>query len=304
MMKFKAVYSLPLVGSHHEISNSKDGWPKSWIDAGNGPTRQMRWLGNREYKKAKVSHVTFGTNPVSLSKHVEVSSLVILEKENTYSLLVVFVNHSGDFENLKQFTHPGIKSTQDVFQEKFSLQIDASEIVRATCVYEAIGPEIEPEDGALMLRPIENEFFFNITYGLLVAALGAERQILESATQTTFNPGVLAHRARRALGLLENWLSVPSSDSTHLIEQAEQLRRSIRLDERKVQVQRSLSHQVRAVNFGVAAFAASSTIGASSLPAFITINEKPTLDSLAGVTVVLLSSIAVGFITWIVTRRA
>jgi hypothetical protein len=28
------------------------------------------------------------------------------------------------------------------------------------------------------------------------------------------------------------------------------------------------------------------------------------LDSLAGVTVVLLSSIAVGFITWIVTRRA
>jgi hypothetical protein len=303
-MEFKAVFSLPLIGSHHEIANSKDGWPASWVDAGYGPVRQLRWLGNREYRKTKVTHVLFGTSPVPLSQHVEVSSLVILQKENTYSLLVVFVNHSGSFANLKQFTHPGIKSTQDVFERHFSLRLDASEIVRATCFYEAIGPETQPEDGALRVGQSENEFFFNITYGLLVAAIGAERQILEKATQTTFNPGLLANRARRALGLLENWLSVPSSDSTHLIEQAEQLRKSIRLDERKNQVQRSLSHQVRAVNFGVAAFAASSTIGASSLSAFIVIDEKPTLVSLAGVALVLLLALAVGLISWMVTRRA
>ena len=250
----KAIFSFPVKEIEWTKLRYEEGWPESWSNQGFGPIKQVLWLGNKRYSRAKVRTLMLPTNPVILATGVQVTRVVLVSNSKNLRFAVVFVDYEVPFHKLAKFLKIGNQANQEIFQNKLGVTLDTSTFVNATCILNDNSSEPRAIDGLLYGQRGKSDFYFEVAYGLGVAAITAERINLEHATIATFKPGIFAARARKALALTENWLGIPTSDSTQILQEFELLRESLRLSQRMNQVRRSLTHQTNYVNklFGYA----------------------------------------------------
>lgn len=222
--------------------------------------RQVAFFGNRKFSKAEVFHFQLEQeglrfNPSSVLHKAEVVRL----NSKINVLVVVFdVKNIDDALNLRRL---GQAINKIAYESTLNVQLDGEVSVYGLGIIETKTASPSAKDGLLAISASRNEFVFDTLYIQTIGALAVERELLESATEAVRHPGILNLRARRHLGNLKHWLSLPSSDSSRLFEEIELLRESIRIDERKDQVIRSLEHHSRRLNISGTTFVAA--IGSS-----------------------------------------
>jgi hypothetical protein len=176
-------------------------------------------------------------------------------------------------EAFKKSVKFGNQSAKGPFESKLGISFDSRSFVNATCVLDDSSTETMAIDGTLIGPRLSTDFYFEVAYGLGVAGVTAERIQLEHATAATFKPGFFAMRARKSLAHIENWLSIPTSDSTRIFQDFASLRESLQLNQRMDQVRRSLAHQTHKINKLIGYFLSLLTLSAS-LAALATVVSK------------------------------
>lgn len=244
----KAVIGLPISKLDEERYGFTQGWPASWTQHGFGPIKQVRWLGNGRYSKSEVRTYILPREGVNLALGIQTLNLVHVCDSDNFNFIIAFLDCDSSEVNLGNLLKVGSQANARLFSEKFGITLDGSAFVNGTCIINDGSELPSANNGSLHSTFKATDFFFDVSYGLGAAALTAERLLLEKATEASFRPGVLASKARRALTLTENWLSVPASDSTHILQELNLLRESLQLDQRMSQVRRSLKHQTTKVN--------------------------------------------------------
>lgn len=281
------------------------GWPASWVENGSGIIRQLRWLGNRNFSLASVDHLDFMPIPFKISKSATVKKIIRVRRNGAFHYALFFLEMSDGANEFDRLRRPGVEGTRKLFESIVGYEIDYSELVFATSVIE-LGKGTKAasaKDGLLVIPAGYGDYYFEITYGLLMSAIAAERQLLELASQASFNPGVFGIRARKANGLIDDWFTTPSSDSTRILNEFRLLRDSLSLDTRHKEVKNALSRHVRAWNLAAASFVA--TIGVTSpiLGIFFDVTNKvPIAGFWVAMTVLAISSL-VSLIVWGITRK-
>jgi len=244
----KAILGLPISSVPDWNYGFSDGWPTSWLDHGFGPIKQVKWLGNHRYSKARVRTFMLGDSPVKINPLISVSNIVWVEDRGNFNFVIVCLEFEATEDIAKHLIKPGNSATKKLFLDSFGIKLDDSLIVNGTCVFNVGARISSARDATLQTSTSASDFFFEVAYGLGIAAITAERLLLEMATDASFRPGPLSSKARKALSLTENWISVPASDSSVILKELQLLRDCLHLDQRMSQVRRSLKHQTSKVN--------------------------------------------------------
>lgn len=299
------VLALPLLQSEKLYSREfeiESGWPPAWYSFGTGLTRQVAFLGNKTYSSAKVNHLTLENSGLKLSSGITIHQVIQISKRNVFNELVLVGEVSpSSISKLDDLRRLGLKATQDQILKEFQVRVDFSNTVFATA---AIAFEKSPEvptDGLLQTY-MRRDFAFDVLYSLAIAAIGAERIILEIATKSVFQQDPFALDARKQISRLTDWHSIPSSDSTHLLREIHELRNSLSLDARTAQVLRTLGNKAKAVDFSLAALIGSLGVSATFVTAFTDITSRisGTWSVALGVSLLFASSVAL--ITFLTVR--
>jgi hypothetical protein len=234
--------------------NLSDGWPETWADSGKGLTRQLSKLGNQSFSSAKITEFEIQDNGVELFTGVTIFKAIQVNKKNAFNQLILLGEISVGSEKLvHELRSPGQSKTKERIKQVFGLDTDESNTVYATTAFSGSTAESSFKNG-LIFSSSKNKFAFDITNSLMISAICAERIILESATNILFRKDFMALQSRRHLNRLNNWISVPSSDSTRILSDVEYLRASLHLSERTAQVTKALSNRTKSVDYSFAAF--------------------------------------------------
>lgn len=264
MNRFVIAFPLQLNPKTHESFDlgSASDWPEPWLGPGQGLTRQVAKLGNRTFSSARVRHFQIDDSGLQFSPTISIDFAVQISKKNVFNQLVLIGSIAeGQESSLHDFRSVGFPKTRDRIQQLFDLEVDKSATVFATTVFATQITDLNTQNG-LLVSASTNMFAFDVINSLVVSAISAERIILEEATETIFQRDLFALKSRRQLSRLNGWISLPSSDSTRIIEEIEKLRSTLRLNERSEQVSKVLSNRTRAVDLSLAAFLG--TLGFSS----------------------------------------
>jgi hypothetical protein len=243
-----AIIALPITSVKANFHTFSNGWPNSWAIHGFGPSKQVRWMGNSRYSKSKVKTFIIAENGIPLASGLTIRQLVQVVDSKNFNIVIAIIDLQTSLVNLQKLIKVGNAANAKLFEEKCGIYLDGSSIINATCIVNNATQVSDAKDGTLQTLIGPADFYFEVAYGLGAAAVMAERLLLETATKATFKPGVLASQARKSLSLTENWLSLPASDSTHILQDLNLLRESLYLDQRMIQVRRSLKHQTSKVN--------------------------------------------------------
>jgi hypothetical protein len=222
--------------------------------------RQVAFFGNKRFSKAEVFHFQIPEEGLRFSASCVLDKAQVVRLNSKINVLVaVFeVRKTDDVLNLRRLAQAVNKSA---YESNLNVQLDGDVSVYGLGIMETKTASPSAKDGLLAIPTSKNDFVFDTLYIQTIGALAVERELLESATEAVRHPGLLNLRARRHLGNLKHWLSLPSSDSSRLFQEIELLRESIRIDERKDQVIRSLEHHSRRLNISGTTFVAA--IGSS-----------------------------------------
>jgi hypothetical protein len=298
--------AMPLLQS--EKLNSKEfviesGWPLSWSSSGSGLSRQVAFLGNKTYSSAKVKHLKIKNSGLKFSSGITFHQVIQISKRNVFNELVLVGEVSpSSISKLDGLRRLGLIETQDQILKEFQVRLDFSNTVFATSAIALEKPAEMPIDGQLQTSA-RREFAFDVLYSLAIGAIGAERIILENATISVFKMDPFALDARKQISRLTDWLSIPSSDSTNLLREIDELRDSLRLDARTAQVLRALGNKAKAVDFSLAALIGSLGVSATFITAFTDLTSR--ISGTWSVTLVtsLLFASVVAIITYLTVRR-
>jgi len=247
--------ALPIdFGKQLETPHGKwiSGWPDSWVSAGAGLSRQFGFLGNKTYSRAIVKHLDIENSDMELSQGLLISEAVLVFRKHVFAELIL-IGDSKSEKLIEELRSVGLAKTKLTISKFFDLVLDQSHTVLATAVLMTNNQEFSFANG-LMKAPNGNPFAFDVTNSLMIAAIGAERIILEAATECTLQSDFFAISSRRHNSRLQDWLTVPSSDSTQILEACANLRQSLYLDDRHSQLKRIFRNRVEAFDLGIATF--------------------------------------------------
>jgi hypothetical protein len=231
-----------------------NGWPKSWTDEGIGLTRQVANLGNKKFSTAEVIQHKIEEPNISFSPGIEIEHAIQVRKNGVFDQLVLIGTiQEGDEFKIHSLRSPGKSTTRSKIMELFGVELDNSSTVFATTAFATEAKGYLTKDG-LLVSQTSNTFAFDVINSLVVSAISAERIILENANKAVFEKDFLTLNSRKHLARLNNWISIPSSDSTRLLEDIESLRTSLKLTERSEQIAKVLAQQARSADFAIAAF--------------------------------------------------
>lgn len=305
MVRF--VIAIPISSSSQTTKNRldlwKDDWPDSWQESGKGLSRQVSKLGNRIFSTAKVAHYECGDFGLSYSQGITLDHVVHVQKKNVFNQTVLIGEiHPGFEHHFQDLRRPGLASTKKRFHELFDLVLDTEDLVFSTAMISDAIHDKKPKNGMLFTSG-NNKFAFDITNSLVVSAISAERIILEKANKSIFEKDFLGLEARRHLSRLNNWISIPSSDSTSLLEDFMSLRESLLLHERTAQVTRVLDQRVKAIDLSVAAFVGSLGLSSAYFGNLLSEIRKPDLTWLSASGISVAISLLVSLLTFVIVRR-
>ena len=252
------VLALPLKLKSKVVGNIQfqtlDGWPANWADEGKGLTRQLGNLGNYGFSTANVTQFKLNDNGVALFSGVTIFRAVQVSKRNTFNQLILIGEiQTGREKLIHELRSPGQERTKDKIKSVFGLEVDDTNTVFATAAFSDMKTPIPSRNG-LIYSDASNPFAFDICNSLIISAVGAERMILENATKSLFSHDFLALQSRQNLNRLNNWISIPSSDSTRILEDMNLLRGSLNLNERIEQVSKALTNRTKSVDYSLATF--------------------------------------------------
>jgi len=299
----RLIVAWPLVAGERCTVRTTEGWPDSWQVGGAGLVRRVGRLGNAAYAKAQVRTCSLPQGGALISPELSLLSAVQVSRKGAFNLVVCIFESKHDGPKYDALRRPGVAGTKLIAMNILGVSLDDSCTLFASAVSVNCSESDKCSDGLLEIASIARPFRIDLTYSLLIAAIGAERLILEAATENSLKIRFPALAARRHLGLLNNWLSIPSSDSTDLLRQVGLLRASLSLDERRSQVKRALEHQVRAADFATAAFIASAGLCATLLPGIFDLVGKPQVDFPILVSWVAGIALTAGMSTWWLSRQ-
>lgn len=222
--------------------------------------RQVAYFGNKRFSKAEVFHFQIPEEGLRFISSCVLHKAQVVRLNSKINVLVaVFeVRKIDDVYNLRRL---GQAMNKSAYELNLDVQLDGDVSVYGLGILEIKTASPSAKDGLLVIPTSKNDFVFDTLYIQTIGALAVERELVEDATEAVRHPGFLNLGARRHLGNLKHWLSLPSSDSSRLFEEIELLRKSIRIDERRDQVIRSLEHHSRRLNISATTFVAA--IGSS-----------------------------------------
>lgn len=271
----------------------RDGWPEDWLDHGRGITRQLGNLGNYSFSRAKVSRFDIGVRGIPLVRGVQVFLAVQVKKNNAFNQLILIGEiEAGRHNLLHDLRSPGKQRTKVQIKSAFGLDVDDSNTVFATTVYSDNNSVISTRN-ALMYSDASNQFAFDISNSLIVSAVGAERTIVDNSARSLFTKDFLALQSRQNLNRLNNWINIPSSDSTQILEDMKLLRDSLNLDARASQVTKALATRTKSVDYSIATFFGSLGFANAALANLFDHDLIPPLSILTSVGIALFSSAVV-----------
>lgn len=217
--------------------------------------RQVAFFGNKRFSKAEIFSFKLPEDGLRFTASCVLHKAQIVRLNSKINILVaVFdVRKADDALNLRRL---GQAVNKSAYESNLKVQLDGDVSVYGLGVIETKTTSPSAKDGLLAIPTSKNDFVFDTLYIQIIGALAVERELLEAATEAVRYPGFLNLRARWHLGNLKHWLSLPSSDSSRLFEEIELLRKSIRIDERREQVIRSLEHHSRRLNLSATALVA------------------------------------------------
>jgi hypothetical protein len=299
-----AVIGLPISNLDESKFGLSDGWPDSWLEHGLGPTKNIRWMGNARYSKASVRSFLIPIEGVGLAPDAHVKTLIQIRDSDNFNYVVAIIEYESNFEKIRSLLKLGNSLNSKLFWEKLGIRLDGRSFVNATCVTNDGSKDSLAKDGILRSIPVSTDFYFQVAYGLGVAGITAERLLIEIATQASFKSGLLAGKARKALSLTENWLSIPASDSTQILIDLARVRESLQLDQRMALVRRSLTHQAGRVNQLLGFALSIPTFLATSIAAAYALGLKQfeTLISIAIAIFAFIAIFAIGLVANRVSR--
>lgn len=298
--KVHLLVAWPLTGVP-ALSSWSDGWPESWERSGSGLVRQVGYLGNRSFRKAKVKTNDFQGTPQTFTPFANLLRASVVQLKSGAAVAIVHFEADATDDRFLNLNRPGLAAVSSRALSMLGLTLDPSETVFATTVVGVDEKSANTENGVLQTVMTGDVFPFEVTYSLVLAAIGVERVILEHATVATFKPGFLAINARRHLALLENWLTVPSSDSTRLIADVKDLRGSLSLDDRHNQVTAALRSYVNLANRLIGAFAGGLGLSIALLSQIFNIS-KIMMSVLDFTVLSVASATAISWVTWLVSK--
>jgi hypothetical protein len=282
----------------------KNGWPEAWYSFGAGLSKQVSYLGNKTYASSTVSHLEIEEPGLSITKDITVHQVIQISKKKAFNELVLIGEIKEGLETkFQEFRSPGLQTTKDLFFKWFSVDLDSSSTVLGTAALES-KTEAATSSNAILYSKITNSFAFDVVYSLAVAAVGAERIILEQATKSVFEMDVLAVKTRSHVYRLNDWLSVPSSDSTQLLQGMVDLRNSLNLDLRTQQVLRTLGNRIKSIDFALAAFIGTFGIASSLGAQRLLPGSFESFETWVQLAVALILSGTVSILTFLLIRRS
>lgn len=290
-------------GSHLSISKTED-WPLVWTTDGAGLVRQVGRFGNAMFSKAQVFQGQLPAKGVQIIAGASLSEVFQVSNGKAFNQVVCILEISGGEKVVDALRRPGRADIASAAKSALGVVLEPAETSLATAVYFTDSSTEQVSNGMLRLPKEANTFRSDITYSLVVSAVAAERLILEAATLANFKSGLFGHRAYRYSGLLQNWLTIPSTDSSKLLRHVEELRKSQGLDQRHNQVRLALEQQVKATNFAGAAFVATLGLTSSLIPTFQSLNQTPRLGTVAISLLLCLVPTSVALLTWFLAKRA
>jgi len=217
--------------------------------------RQVAFFGNKKFSKAEVFHFQLEQEGLRFNPSCVLYKAEVIRLNSKINVLVVVfdVKNIDDALDLRRL---GQAINKFAYESTLNVQLNGDVSVYGLGIIETKTATPRAKDGLLTIPASRNNFVFDTLYMQTIGALAVERELLEAATEAVRHPGFLNLRARRHLGNLKHWLSLPSSDSSRIFEEVEALRKSIRIDERRDHVIRSLDQHSRRLNISATAFVA------------------------------------------------
>ena len=266
--------------------------------------RQVGRFGNAMFSKAQVFQGQLPATGAQIIEGASVSAVFQVSNGKVFNQVVCILEISGGDKVVDALRRPGRADIASAVKSALGVVLEPAETSLATAVYFTDSSTEQVSNGMLRLQKEANTFRSDITYSLIVSAVAAERLILEAATLANFNSGLFGHRAYRYSGLLQNWLTIPSTDSTKLLRHVEELRRSQGLDQRHNQVRLALEQQVKATNFAGAAFVATLGLTSSLIPTFLEAEKVQSLNVVAIFCLLIVAPSSVAISTWFLARKS
>jgi hypothetical protein len=299
----RLILAWPLQAGSLLAIDKTEGWPESWKAEGAGLVRQVGRFGNSMFSKAEVFQGHIPSSGIQFMPGASLTSVFQVSNGRAFNQIICLFDITGGEKLVDALRRPGRANIAIAVKSALGTDLDPAETTLATAVYFSESGEESVSNGCLRLQAESNTFRSDITYSLIVSAIAAERLILEDATLANFKPGFFGFRAYKYSGLLQNWLTVPSTDSTKLLRQVDQLRESQGLDQRHSQVRLALEQQVKATNFAGAAFVASFGMMSSAIPSFQEVTSSQSLPLLSLIRFLLVIPVIVATATWALARR-